>query len=141
VLRGALALTGVVPFKGVNYTGDHPAIVSRELFDKVQQVRATHNRAGDKRRIHHHPLKGTLFCHCGSRLGVTPHKGNGGVYDYAYCIGRHKRGTCQQPYVEIDRFAVHVADHYANLRIDSAWKERVRAAEQRRRHRCGKAQA
>ena len=118
--------TGVVPYKGVNYPGEHPAIVSRELFDKVQAVRASHNRAGDKRRIHHHHLKGTLFCACGSRLGVTPHKGNGGVYDYSYCIGRHKRGTCQQPYVEIDRFEAQVTEVYSRLRIDPTWQERVR---------------
>ena len=60
---------GVVRFKGIEYQGRHQPLISPTLFAEVQEVLDMHNRAGEKRRVHHHYLKGSVFCaHCGSRL-------------------------------------------------------------------------
>ncbi|MDQ1713068.1 MAG: hypothetical protein QOE45_2518 [Frankiaceae bacterium] len=119
---------GQVPYKGQWYRGEHPQTIDPELFDRVQEIRTAHRHAGDKPSQHRHYLKGTLYCgHCGSRLGMTPSTGNGGTYDYTYCIERHLRGTCQQPHVVVDRFEPQVIALYDHIRIVPKWRERVRA--------------
>lgn len=119
---------GQVQYKGVWYRGAHKQTISHELFAKVQEVRASHNKAGDKRRKHRHHLKGTLFCgHCGYRFGMSPSTGNGGTYDYFYCIGRHRGGNCPQPYVTVDQIEPQVDALYRSIKIRPAWRERIRA--------------
>lgn len=120
---------GEVPYKGQWYPGTHPPTVSRELFDRVQEVRVSHRHAGDKPSQHRHYLKGSLFCgFCGVRLGMTPSRGNGGTYDYTYCLRRHQRGDCEQPHVVIDRLEPQVIALYDHIRIIPEWRERVRAS-------------
>jgi DNA invertase Pin-like site-specific DNA recombinase len=104
---------GVVTFRGVEYQGNHPRLVSDELFQKVQQVLKERNIAGEKRRTHHSYLKGSIFCkRCGSRLIFSRNRGHGGTYDYFFCIGR-RRG-CTQPYVESSKIEEAVVRFYGN---------------------------
>jgi DNA invertase Pin-like site-specific DNA recombinase len=67
------------------YQGQHPALVSQELFDKVNELRRllafpAHNRT---RKIRHYPLTGVLRCGlCGANMrGVSS-----GIY-YSYVCG------------------------------------------------------
>lgn len=58
---------GFVTYRGELFAGRHPSIISQELFDAVQQVLEVRGVAGERRRTHHHYLKGSLFCgHCDS---------------------------------------------------------------------------
>jgi len=67
---------GIVEWEGVRYPGSHKALVSKPLFEKVQQVLADRNQAGTRERTHDHYLKGLLFCgQCGRRLSLTLAKG------------------------------------------------------------------
>jgi hypothetical protein len=40
----------------------------------------------------------------------------------------HQRGTCQQPYVTMDKIEAQVDALYGKIRIQPEWRERVRAA-------------
>jgi site-specific DNA recombinase len=86
---------GVVDWKGVQYKGQHKALVAKNVFERVQEVLRLHNKAGVRERTHDHYLKGLLYCgECGSRLSLTLAKGK---YSYFYCLGqknarRHKTG-------------------------------------------------
>lgn len=53
---------GFVAYKGQKYDGRHEAIIDDELFAAVQRVLAPRTAAAERRRIHHHYLKGTLYC-------------------------------------------------------------------------------
>ena len=44
--------TGIVPFMGAYYEGDHDALVDISTRPRVQDVLHAHNRAGDKDREH-----------------------------------------------------------------------------------------
>lgn len=95
------------------------ALVTPELFDRVQAVLDSHNHAGEKRRKHNHYLKGTLWCHtCGARIGVSQSRGKTGAqYLYAFCLGRHKKMTpCQQRYIVIESIEARVEAHYRTKR-------------------------
>ncbi len=85
----------------MQYEGKHKPLVSRNVFERVQEVLAAHNKAGVRARRHDHYLKGVLYCgQCGNRLSLTLARG---TYLYFYCLGqknslRHKT-HCTQPYV------------------------------------------
>ena len=89
----------MVQWGGVRYPGQHRALISDGLFDRVQQTLHSRDVAGMRQRRHDHYLKGLLHCgECGRRLSLTLAKGS---YLYFYCLGQ--RGTartgCRQPYV------------------------------------------
>lgn len=78
---------GYVTFKNVEYEGRHQPLIPQTLFDNIQSVLKAHDGSGDKTRVHHHCLKGRIFCgRCGSRLCFTLAKGED---PYFYCLGRH----------------------------------------------------
>lgn len=111
---------GVVTYRGVTYPGTHPPLVSIDLWNQVQAVLTAQNVAGEKRRQHHHYLKGTIFCpRCGSRLIVHHAKNrHGTIYQYFMCIGRHqKRTDCQQAAMPIEYVEALIEDYYAGIRL------------------------
>jgi DNA invertase Pin-like site-specific DNA recombinase len=85
---------GDVTFRGARYDGLHEPLVSAEVWYRVQNVLTAHQVSTEKTQSHEHYLKGSVFCgDCGSRLLLTNAKGNGGVYPYFLCAGRHSRRT------------------------------------------------
>ncbi len=94
---------GVVVWKGVEYEGTHPRLVSDQLFDRVQQIFDGRSKGRDKGWRHRHYVKGSVFCaFCGERLMFTKVTGNGGAYDYFICAGRHRGDGCDLPYLRAD---------------------------------------
>lgn len=111
---------GKVVFMGVEYEGQHPAIVSLETFTQVASIISSH-RVGEKQREHPHHLKGTIFCgRCESRLSMMQiTKRSGAVYQYFYCLGRHQKRTgCQAPYISVSAVERAVEREWREVRID-----------------------
>lgn len=110
---------GYVSYRGVEYKGKHPPLVSRELFEQVQRVSRLHDKAGERRRVHHHYLKGSLICaSCGSRMSVARANGHGGTYDYFFCLNRIGRGGCNSRYVSLEKVEDWICDHYALVQLE-----------------------
>jgi len=62
---------GIFNWQKLEYKGIHEPLVSKELFNRVQEVFKLHDKAGERKRRHPHYLKGTLFCgECGSRMST-----------------------------------------------------------------------
>ncbi len=116
---------GYVTFKGAEYQGRHQPLVPQSLFDRVQEVLREHHRAGEKRRVHHHYLKGSVFCaHCGSRLCLTNAKGS---YLYFFCVGRHQRRTiCPQRYLPAEDVERAVERYYRTVRLPEEIQQAIR---------------
>jgi site-specific DNA recombinase len=73
----------------------------------VQAVLTAHNYAGEKQRIHHHFLKGTIVCgRCGAHAA---------------------RKSYDLPYLPVDRVAELVAQAYAHVRLTADEVEELRA--------------
>ncbi len=119
---------GYVTHKGHVYEGRHEALVSQELFDKVQAVLVAHRHSGERDRRHLHFLKGTIRCGtCGSQLVYSRNKGNGGFYEYFVCPG-NQRGECPQGYQPVDLVEAAIEDHYATVPLSEAEREQIRRA-------------
>jgi site-specific DNA recombinase len=119
---------GFITHKGHTYEGRHEPLISRELFDKVQAVIASHRHSGERDRKHQHYLKGTIRCGtCGCRLVYSRNKGNGGTYEYFVCP-RNQRGECPQGYQPTDLVESAIEEHYATVLFSEAEREEIRKA-------------
>jgi site-specific DNA recombinase len=117
---------GYVTFNGVEYEGRHQPLISPSMYDSVQAVLKAHDASGEKTRIHHHYLKGSIFCgDCGSRLCFTLAKGK---YPYFYCLGRHQRRTsCTQRYLAVEAVEQAIERHYSTVRLPAELETTIRA--------------
>jgi site-specific DNA recombinase len=109
---------GIVTYKGVEYQGKHPTLVSRETFARVQQVLHAHTRSGERYRRHQHYLKGSIYCaRCSARMTLAEHTGRGGTYLYFVCLARLQYG-CDAPYVRVEKVADWITNHYSTVQLD-----------------------
>ncbi len=119
---------GFVTYDGVEYQGRHDALISQELFDRVQRVLYGERRAGTRQRVHNHYLKGLLWCaRCEARLIVIPGRSKSGTqYFYDLCRGR-QAGTCDFPYLHLSKLERLVEAHYATVQLSEAFRDRMQA--------------
>lgn len=110
---------GIVVYNGVEYQGSHAPLVSADLWQKVQDVLASHIN-GERTREHPHFLKGSLYCrNCGSRMIISYARSGSGVrYPYFVCAGRHSKRekNCKQKAVlisEVEQQVEQIYDHYS----------------------------
>ena len=101
----------------------------------MQAVLAAHNTAGEKERTHPHYLKGSVWCgSCGGRLIFSRNTGNGGSYDYFFCLNRQqKRKPCQRRAVRVHAVETGVEDLYRTMQLlNVKWRaiDRQRATQQ-----------
>jgi len=122
---------GIVVYKGEEFAGRHPALISGALFARVQSVLDTNRAATERRRVHHHYLKGTLMCaRCAdqgrdSRMLLQRTIGrHGGEYWYFFCRARQEH-LCTTPHVPVDAVEEAVLRRYATLQVPADFIERV----------------
>lgn len=123
---------GVVTFKGEQFAGRHEPLIDQELFDAVQAVISGKRISGERQRVHHHYLKGTLFCGAchergrDSRLLIQKSTGRrGGIYFYFFCTARQSN-ECSEPYLPLEDVEAAVVRHYATLPIEPELVELIR---------------
>jgi len=93
------AYYGKVPWKGILYDGLHEPLVSKALFDRVQERLDSKSSPLTKRSF---AYRGLLECgYCGCRITSSLEKKK---YVYYHCT--HGRGNCQQPYITEDRLGI-----------------------------------
>jgi len=123
----------IVDYKGREFAGRHEALIDEELFDRVQEVVRTRGHSGERRRLHHHFLKGTVYCgECKRVRGVDQRLllqravgRHGGEYYYFFCPNR-RDGTCHQPFHDLGRVEGAVERHYKRKRFSAEFIGLVR---------------
>ena len=125
---------GYVTYDGEEIEGRHDALIDEDLFEQVQDIIESRAVAGERRRVHHHYLKGSLFCgRCKRTAGITQrmtiqHTVNryGTPYTYFFC--RHTQdGACQAPHVNVIHVENAIDEHYATVRFSPNFVADVRA--------------
>jgi len=114
---------GYIRYKGDLYPGRHDAIVSQELFEKVQDTLDAKSGGGNRDRVHMHYLKGMLFCARCRRDGRTARmvynqalSHTGQRYGYFVCRAQ-KEGLCDLPHLRIEQVEHAIAEHYRTLQL------------------------
>src|SRR6201999_537014 len=102
-------------------------LIDEDLFDTVQEILDSRTTAKERRRVHHHYLKGSLFCGRCRREGIKRRmiiqqttNSKGAEYTYFFCRGRQK-GACQAPYVNVALIEDAVERHYAAIRFSQSF--------------------
>ena len=144
---------GKVTFKGEIYPGRHEALISPELFERVQRVLDVRQQRNQRDCRHSHFLRGLMQCgRCyeagrNSQLIYSrPVNRAGRVYEYYTCTNRAGCGLPHLPVVEIeDALAREVAALRIPVEEVAALRQRVvdslehqQAAEQETRRRLKK---
>ena len=91
--------TGTYLFKDVRIEGGIPQIITREVYDAVQEIRKERNAfAGRHRSNNDFLLTGKLFCgHCLSPMvGVSGKGRHGDVHYYYSCNGKRLQKICKK---------------------------------------------
>jgi DNA invertase Pin-like site-specific DNA recombinase len=116
---------GFVTYNGQIYEGRHEAIISRELFDSVQNVLKA-RLVGEKQRVHLHYLKSSLYCgRCFAPLRITAAKA---TFLYYYCSARPKKKQCNLPYINVKNIESAVSDYFKTIQLTEYEVESVRLA-------------
>lgn len=103
---------GYTTLRGVEYPGNHQALIDERTFQQVQDRLATNRGTGNRERKHLQYLAGSLYCgRCRSRLVYTINRGrHGGLYEYYACTGRQSKKTdCDAPHFAVARIEDAVA--------------------------------
>ncbi len=94
VLRNRL-YTGEFEWKGTRYQGAYSPLVSKDLWQRVQDALDEKSRTKHRRTKHDFPFSRLITCgHCGCSLVGELKKGK---YVYYHCTGY--KGKCPEPYV------------------------------------------
>lgn len=104
---------GLMRRYGKLYIGNHTPLVSKELFDMVQQV--IHNKNRPRAKTHFFPLRGFLVCdNCGCSLTASLKKG----HHYYYCT--NSKGVCAEhkTYMRENTLYPIVASLFEKIHID-----------------------
>jgi site-specific DNA recombinase len=123
---------GFVVYKGAIYPGRHEAIVSHDVFDRVQDILNFRSDAGQRDRILTHYLKGVLFCQRCHEAGRTARliytEATGKTkkrYGYFLCRARQE-GLCDLPHLRAELVEEAVVGHYVTLRLPDSFRQEVR---------------
>jgi site-specific DNA recombinase len=109
---------GTVTYDGVEYPGRHEALITPDLFERVQKILYVERGAGTRERVHDHYLKGTVWCaRCKRRLILRPSTSKtGNRYFYYICRGVQEH-DCDLPSLPVAKVEKAVTDHYARVTI------------------------
>jgi hypothetical protein len=119
---------GYVKYKGHLYKGRHKAIISKELFQAVQEARAERSRAprSYSRKFRTYILGRILYC---DTCGETLRSQSSGEYRY-YRELSHTRGLeCADSgsTVNAETAEEQIGALLATLRLPENWQDRIRA--------------
>ena len=104
---------GSIPYNGKEYPHVYECIISRELFDKVQQIKAGYNKKHSKFAGLPYIYRGLIRCgECGCM--ITPEKKKG-KYVYYHCTGY--KGKHNAAYVREEELTKQFAQLFKSLQI------------------------
>ena len=105
---------GEFDWAGKRYKGIHEPIVTKELFDRVQQILWEKSQRRSRKQKHQWAFQGMVSCgHCGCMLTAEKKKSK---YVYYHCTGN--RGKCPEKYVREEELALQFGNALAAIRMD-----------------------
>jgi site-specific DNA recombinase len=124
---------GYIEYEGEEIKGRHEPLIEEHLFERVQDILESRGVVGDRHRIHHHYLKGSVFCGSCRNNGITQrlciHEivRNGVPYTYFFSRRRRPGNSCTSPHINVVHVEQAVNDHYATIRFSRGFIDEVRS--------------
>ena len=123
-----LFYAGKIVYEGEVYRGNHPAMVSLEEFDRVQEILG---RKGKPRpKTHEFAFTGLVNCgECGCRVTASEKTKllrttkESKIYTYYHCTKRKKNYSCSQKPIGLEEFESQIKEEIQKVKILPEFKE------------------
>ncbi len=115
-------------YLGEVHVGKHQPVISKQLFDQVQEVLAGRGRPHHQAKNHARDLCGLFHCTCGMMITgeeKTKHEKNGNVHYYTYYHCTHKSKTikCSEPAVTEPDLSRQLSSLIKHPALPSVWAD------------------
>ncbi len=114
---------GLMKYKGEIFEGKHEPLISKKLFDKVQEMLKEKGRP-QKIKKHNFAFVGLMKCLCGASITAEIKiKKSGRKYIYYRCT--KKKGVCQEKYLREEILTEKIKSFLQKVSLSSHDKEKV----------------
>jgi DNA invertase Pin-like site-specific DNA recombinase len=116
---------GLIIRKGESYPGAHEPMITKEEFDRAQEILGRPNRP--PRRRHLFPFIGLIRCaECGCAITAEEVTNRwGSRYAYYRCSKRRRAVRCAQPGVRAEALEVQIVEQLAQLQVPDSLRDWV----------------
>ena len=117
-------------YLGEVHEGKHTAIISKRLFDQVQEV--LKQRGKPQRKANDpKPLCGLVYCACGMMFTAETHikrQKNGNVHTYTYyrCTRKSKTVVCREPHIRAEELDKQLSALLLGFSLPKSWADKMR---------------
>ena len=105
------------------YEGKYQPIISKQLFEKVQEILKQRGKPRKKKQKHNFPFCGLFRCSCGAAITAQFAKGNGGLYRYYRCT--RKFGPCQEKYIQEKELGKQTCQKLKEVVLPETWAKEM----------------
>src|SRR3990167_1908825 len=111
---------GLIKTRSATCQANFPPLISKKLFDDVQEVVQQHNHYADRTRKHSYPMAGFMRCAvCGSTLCGQMQKG----HLYYACTHWNDRACTERKYIRWETVEEQVANHLSRVQLPDRFKK------------------
>ena len=119
---------GIVRWNEIETKGIHKPLVSKDLWDQVQEVIKVRDQAGERKRKHPHYLRGTVYCgECGAKMSSMVVKNRTkDEYTYFYCLGQKRENGCGQKYIAGEDVEKLIENCYKSIQLPESVRVKLK---------------
>ena len=114
--------TGKFIYKGKLYKGNHPALITDDEFELLQDI--LQGKSKGRQHKHGFPLTGIIKCgECNYCITAETHtkkykNGNSQAFTYYRCSKKNRVVKCQQPYISSDKLEEQIEEELSRFELD-----------------------
>ena len=123
--------TGLFRYAGEIYEGKHEPIITKKLFDKVQEVLKQRGKPHHKTKNEPQPFCGLLKCGtCGMMITgeyriKTQKNGTQHFYTYYHCTKKRRNFKCPEPCIRQEELDKQISSLLQKVSLPQNWAEKL----------------
>ena len=111
---------GLVKTRSATCQANFPSLITKKVFDDVQEIIQQHNHSADRSRKHSYPMAGFMRCAvCGSTLCGQTQKG----HLYYACTHWNDKTCSERKYIRWETVEEQVAMHLSRVQLPDRFKK------------------
>jgi len=112
---------GLFRYAGEIHEGKHQPVVSKKIFDQVQEVLKQRSRPQDRKNSVPKAFSGLLHCSCG--MGITAEIQKG--HTYYRCSRKSRTINCTEPYIRQEELDKQISKLLQKFSLKKDWAEQL----------------
>ncbi len=110
---------GLIRYNNELYEGKHEPIITKKLFDKVQEIIQSKSKP-NKKKLKYFVFRGFIRCgECGCLITAETQKG----HNYYHCTKRKTK--CSQKYVREENLAEQINEYIQKVSLPNDWTKNI----------------